>query len=89
MKYVFTVTVEKDEDVFFASCLELPECFAQGDTVQEALGLVHDVIQIVVKDRLANKEGIPQSKVLPRTKEKLLLMTDISPSYKTHSVTAP
>ena len=89
VKYVFTVTVEKDEDVFFASCRELPECFAQGDTVQEALELVHDVIQIVVKDRIANNEGIPQSKAPPRLREKLLVMTDIAPSCKSHSVAAP
>ena len=43
----FNVVVEKDEEVggYVISCLSLPGCFSQGDTIEEALENIKEAIQ--------------------------------------------
>ncbi|MCZ7358324.1 MAG: type II toxin-antitoxin system HicB family antitoxin [Candidatus Methanoperedens sp.] len=43
----FKVVVEKDEEVggYVISCLSLPGCFSQGDTIEEALENIKEAIQ--------------------------------------------
>ena len=58
--YKFTITIEKDKDGYFAFCPELQGCYAQGETYEEAMGNIRDVVRLHIKDRAEDKEIIPK-----------------------------
>lgn len=61
MKYYrFSIAIEKDEDGYFAYCPELQGCYTQGDTYEEVLKNIKDVIRLHVEERIESKEEIPQ-----------------------------
>ena len=56
--YRLQVIVEQDEDgVYVAECPALQGCYSQGDTFEEALKNVREVIQICLRE--AEDEGRP------------------------------
>ncbi|HKK82856.1 MAG TPA: type II toxin-antitoxin system HicB family antitoxin [Atribacterota bacterium] len=59
--YRFSIIIEKDEEGYFAICPELQGCYTQGDTYEEVLDNIKDVIRLHVIDRLDNGEKISQS----------------------------
>jgi predicted RNase H-like HicB family nuclease len=50
------VVIEKDKDGYFASCLSLQGCYTQGDTYDEVIANIRDVIQLHLEDRGENGE---------------------------------
>lgn len=60
MKYNFSIVIEKDGDGYYAYCPELQGCYAQGDSYEEVLENIRDVIKLHIKDRKATKEEIRQ-----------------------------
>lgn len=60
--YRFCVVLEKDRDGYFAFCPELPGCYTQGDTYEEALENIEDAIRLHIEDRSASEENIPQTR---------------------------
>ncbi len=66
-KYHFTVVIEKDENGYFASCPELQGCAVQGNTYEEALENVRDVIRLHVEDRLECGEPVTEDKSVSLT----------------------
>ena len=59
--YNLTVVIEKDEDGnFLAICPALQGCYADGETMEEALEMIESVIKMHIEDRLENGEVIPE-----------------------------
>lgn len=58
MKYRFSVIIEKDKDGYFALCPELQGCYTQGDTYEEIIKNIREVIKLHIEDRRENKEDI-------------------------------
>ncbi len=59
--YNITVVVEKALDgSFLATCPTLQGCYADGETVEEALELIAGVIKMHIEDRLTNGEPISE-----------------------------
>ncbi len=57
--YQFTVIVQQDEDGnYLAICPALQGCYAEGETKEEALAYLKDVIQLHIEDRLDRNEPI-------------------------------
>jgi len=54
------VVIEKNKDGYFAFSPELQGCYVQGDTYEEALENIRDVIHLHAEDRLESSEEIPQ-----------------------------
>jgi len=53
-KYLLQVVVEQDEDgVYVASCPALEGCHAQGDTFEEAMENIKDVIEMCIEEMAA------------------------------------
>ena len=59
--YHFPIVIEKDKDGYFSSCPELQGCYAQGETYEEALENIKDVIRLHIEDRIANSETLPET----------------------------
>ncbi len=59
--YRFSIIIEKDEDGYFAKCNELQGCYTQGDTYEEVIQNIKDVIALHVEDRIESGEEIHQS----------------------------
>jgi predicted RNase H-like HicB family nuclease len=68
----FSVVIEKDEDGYSAFCPELQGCYAQGDTYEEVLDNIRDVIRLHVDDRIESGEKIPEARLINLT------MVDVS-----------
>ncbi|MBF0505981.1 MAG: type II toxin-antitoxin system HicB family antitoxin [Nitrospirae bacterium] len=59
--YKFSVIVEKGKDGYFAFCPELQGCYTQGDTYEDVLENIRDVIHLHIEDRIESGEEIPQA----------------------------
>lgn len=56
-KYVAQVLVEQDEDgKYVAACPSLEGCYTQGDTFEEAMENIKDVIQMCLKELARDKK---------------------------------
>ncbi|MBI1741755.1 type II toxin-antitoxin system HicB family antitoxin [Candidatus Acetothermia bacterium] len=51
-KFVLLAVIEKDKDGYFAFCPALQGCYTQGDTYEEVLDNLEDVIRLPIEDRL-------------------------------------
>ena len=60
--YTFRVVVEQDDDAWHAYAPELAEKGAAtwGDTREEALANLHEVLQLIVSDMLNASEPLPK-----------------------------
>jgi predicted RNase H-like HicB family nuclease len=57
----FPVLVEKDEDGFFVvECPLLQGCYTQGETLDEALKNIHEVIELCLEEEDQKKEIVEQ-----------------------------
>ena len=63
-KYNLPIIIEKDEDGYIAYCPELPGCYTQGDTYEEALASIRDAIALHIHDRVENGEPVTHPEVL-------------------------
>lgn len=58
-KYLLQVVMEQDEDgVYIASCPALQGCYTQGDTHEEAMENIRDVIQMCLEELKEEKKKI-------------------------------
>ena len=59
--YDFKVLLEPDEDAggYVVSWPALPGCYAQGDTIDEALGNIEEAILLCLEDMMAQNQPIP------------------------------
>ncbi|MBI2124332.1 type II toxin-antitoxin system HicB family antitoxin [Candidatus Woesearchaeota archaeon] len=56
----FTVLIEQDEDgIFVAKVPDIPGCYTQGKTVQQAMERIKEAIQVCLE---ADKEELHQMK---------------------------
>ncbi|MCX6647528.1 MAG: type II toxin-antitoxin system HicB family antitoxin [bacterium] len=62
--YKLACVIEKDEDGYYGYCPELKACHAQGDTFEEVLTNLRDVLSLLVQDKIAEKEPIPSSELI-------------------------
>ena len=59
-KYQYTVVIEQDEDgVYISSCPALQGCHSYGDTYEEALKNIREVIQLHIEARQSVGDPIP------------------------------
>lgn len=56
-KHHFTIIVERDADGYMAYCPQLQGCYAQGDTYEEVLINIEDVIRLHIEDRSESNES--------------------------------
>jgi predicted RNase H-like HicB family nuclease len=63
----FSVVIEKDEEGYTAFCPELQGCYAQGETYEEVLENIRDVIRLHIDDRMDSGEKIPQAQLINLT----------------------
>ncbi len=61
--YIFKVVVEQDDDAYFAYCpaLESKGAATRGDTREEALANIEEVLRMVVDSLVKHGEPIPES----------------------------
>ncbi len=66
-RYKFSVVIEKTEDGYFAFCPELQGCYTQGETYEEILENIKDVLRLHIEDRLKDGEKIPEFEMISLT----------------------
>jgi len=60
-KHVFQVIVEEDEAGYFvAECPALKACYTQGDTYEEVIENIRDVISLCLEDFKGRGKQIPR-----------------------------
>jgi antitoxin HicB len=61
--YDFKVILEPDEDTggYVVSCPALPGCYTQGDTIDEALENIKEVILLCLEDLQSQDQPIPDA----------------------------
>ena len=66
-KYRVSVVIEKDDDGYFAYCPELQGCYTQGDTYEEVLENIQDVVRLHIEERIKEGEEVPRSRMISLT----------------------
>ncbi len=66
-RYKLSVVIEKTKEGYFAFCPELQGCYTQGETYEEILENIKDVVRLHIEDRLGNDEEIPQPEMISLT----------------------
>ncbi len=59
-QYLYSVGWSETDEVFVARVAEFPSLAAHGDTQEEALREIKDVVSFVLKDLQESKEPIPE-----------------------------
>jgi predicted RNase H-like HicB family nuclease len=59
MHYRISVVIERDADGYYAFCPQLQGCFTQGETYEEVLANIQDVVRLHIEDRKERGESIP------------------------------
>ena len=62
--YKLACIIEKDEDGYHGYCPELKGCHAQGDTYEEVVANLRDVMRLIVEDMVAEKEPVPSAELI-------------------------
>ncbi len=58
-KYHLQIVVEQDEDgIYVASCPSLQGCYSQGDTFEEAIENVKDVIKMCLEELVEEGKSV-------------------------------
>jgi len=65
--YRVSVIIEKDENGYFAYCPELQGCYTQGDSYEETLENIKDVIKLHILDRVNEGEDLPKVEIINLT----------------------
>ena len=58
--YNLPVIVERDEDGYFVYCPSLEGCYTQGNTYEEALKNIQEVMELCLEDD-ASRHNLPQT----------------------------
>ena len=66
-RYKFSVVIEKTEEGYFAFCPELQGCYTQGETYEEIIENIKDVLRLHIEDRLKDGEKIPEFEMISLT----------------------
>lgn len=66
-QYKLSVVIEKTKEGYFAFCPELQGCYTQGETYEEIIENIKDVIKLHIEDRLENNEEIPENEMISLT----------------------
>jgi predicted RNase H-like HicB family nuclease len=64
VRYSFPIVIERDEEGYYANCPSLQGCFTDGDTFEEAMKNIQEVIELHVESRLDHGEEVPASGVV-------------------------
>jgi predicted HicB family RNase H-like nuclease len=59
-QYLYSVGWSEEDDAFIARIAEFPSLAAHGDTQEEALKEIKEVVSFVLKDLSESKEPIPE-----------------------------
>jgi predicted RNase H-like HicB family nuclease len=65
--YRLTVIVEKDTEGYIALCPELQGCYAQGETYEEVMANLRDVVELHIQDRISIGEKIETFEMISLT----------------------
>lgn len=63
-RIVFPIVIEHDEDGYFAQCPSLPGCHTEGKTYEEVWRNIREAVELVIEDRQAHGEPIPNPGVV-------------------------
>lgn len=62
-RYSIVIQWSEEDQAYLARAPELPGCITHGDTYEEALKNVKEVIELWIEDALAHGEAVPPPSV--------------------------
>ena len=64
VRYSFPVVIERDEEGYYANCPSLQGCFTDGDTFEEAMKNIQEVIELLLESQKDDEGEVPSSGVV-------------------------
>lgn len=55
----YIATLHSESDGYWVSFVDFPECFTQGETLDETLSMAIEALELCIEDRILNNETIP------------------------------
>jgi predicted RNase H-like HicB family nuclease len=66
MTQTFTIVIEKSEDGYYAECPAIPGVYSQGDSEEEVLANIHEVLEMTLEDMKERGEVIAPISQFPQ-----------------------
>ena len=63
----FGVVIEKDDDGYYAHIPAVQGCYAQGDTYEEVLTNIQEVLHLILEEIVASGQKIPLNEQISLT----------------------
>ena len=61
MKRVFYLAIFHEEDnKYWVSFPDFPECFSQGDTLEDSFVHAQEALELCIEERIGNNEKLPE-----------------------------
>jgi len=57
----FPIIIEKDSDGYFAFCPDIEGCYTQGDTYEEVIENIKDVIKLLLEEMNETGQKLPEN----------------------------
>ncbi|MCC7572368.1 MAG: type II toxin-antitoxin system HicB family antitoxin [Candidatus Methanofastidiosum sp.] len=57
----FPIIIEKDSDGYFAFCPDIEGCYTQGDTYEEVIENIKDVIKLLLEEMSETGQKLPEN----------------------------
>lgn len=61
MKVFYPCTIKKEDNLYYVKFLDFPDCFTDGDTMEEAVRNAKDVLEGVAFSYLKNNKPLPEA----------------------------
>lgn len=58
--FKFPIIIEKDSDGYFAFCPDIEGCYTQGDTYEEVIENIKDVIKLLLEEMNETGQKLPE-----------------------------
>ena len=55
----YIATFHYEDNGYWVSFVDFPECFSQGETLEEAFNMAVEALELCIEDRINNNELIP------------------------------
>jgi len=59
--FKFPIIIEKDSDGYFAFCPDIEGCYTQGDTYEEVIENIKDVIKLLLEEMNETGQKLPEN----------------------------
>ena len=77
-EFVYPFIIKYEDGVYYANSTDIDKCFTDGDSIQEVISNIDDVLEAMVSYYIEENKTLPQPNFEIETKDKIYISIDIN-----------